>query len=98
MNLIKALWQFAAGSVRALAHPEDEREWRFAWEFFVFPVFVGGTAAGVSALLFWLLPSVWEWLAVFVWLFYILFCEPYMFFVEGDGFERMMDWVENGGE
>lgn len=97
--LLSALAQFAVASLRALAHPEDPQEWRFAWLFFVFPVvFVGGTAAGISALLFWLLPPVWEWLVVVVWLFYILFCEPYMFYVEGDGFERQMRWVETGEE
>lgn len=97
MNLIKALAEFVAAALRALAHPEDEVEWRFAWSFLVFPLAVFALGAAVSVGLAILLPRGWSAVAIFVWLFYVWFCEPYMFYIDpGDGVREQMYWVEHG--
>ena len=97
MKLAKLLLEYVVVSVRALIHPENVREWRMAWAFFVFPVFfIGGTALIVAVALAIVLPSPWDWIVVPCWLFYMLLCEPYMAYVEGDAFARWMYWVETG--
>lgn len=99
MNLIKALGAFVLESLRALAHPEDPQAWRFAWAVFVFPLVVFSFGVAVSVGLAVLLPRGWDWVAIFVWLYYIWFGEPYMFYIDpGEGFNKQMHWVEHGGE
>jgi hypothetical protein len=99
MNLIKALGAFVVAALKALAHPEEPQEWRLAWSMLVFPlaVFTLGTAVSVGLAV--LLPSGWDAVAIFVWLFYVWFCEPYMFYIDpGEGVREQMYWVEHGGE
>jgi hypothetical protein len=99
MKLLTFTFRFVFEAIKALLNPENVQEWRTAYAYFVFPVFfIGGTAFGVAVILFWLLPSPWDWFVNCVWLFYILFCEPYMYYVEGDGFKRWNEWIEYGGE
>jgi len=99
MNLIKSILRFVWLALKALAHPENQHEWRFAYAYFVFPVMiVGGLALLVSLLIGWLLPWPWDWIVVCVWLFYFPLGEGYMYYIEGDGFERWDRWIKYGGE
>lgn len=99
-GLLPLLLKFAALSIRALLHPaKDPNNWRFAWAYFVFPVvFVGGFGAIVAWALMYLLPGPWDWMITFVWLFYIWVGEPFMFYIEGDGFESWSRWVRGEEE
>lgn len=99
MTFLRLVLRFVWLSLVALFHPEDPINWRFAWAYFVFPVvFVGGFGALVAWALMFLLPHPWDWMVTFVWMFYIWFCEPYMFYIEGNGFESWDYWVQYGGE
>jgi hypothetical protein len=97
--LVKPIMQFMAAALKALMNPKNEHEWRTAYAFFFFPVvFIGGTAVLVAAVILWLVPHPFDWLLVCVWLFYILIGEPYMYYIEGHGFDRWIRWIEFGDE
>jgi hypothetical protein len=88
--VLLALW--------ALAHPANKREWRFAYAYFVYPVvFVGGFVLLMSVMIMFLFPSPWDWLLMIIWWCYMAW-EVFLFYIEGNGFERWNRWIADGGE
>lgn len=93
-RLIEYALHFVILALRALAHPENKRDWRFAYAFFVFPVFyVGGFVLAISLVIGLLLPFPWDWIGVLLWWFYI-FGEVFLHITEGDAFEEWLHWIE----
>ena len=88
-KIVVALPRFVWSSLRALAHPERQEDFRFATAFFGVPVML---LAGLL-LIGWLLPSGWDWFVVLI-LCGLLAGGGYPVFIEGDGFERLDDWIE----
>ena len=100
-RLIKYALQFAMLALRALAHPDNKRDWRFAYAFFVFPVFyVGGFVLATSLVIGLLLPFPWDWIGVGLWWFYMS-GEAFLYITEGDAFGKWLHWTDgsaSGGE
>ena len=97
-NLIRHTLRFVILALWALAHPSNKQEWRFAYAYFVYPVFfVGGFVLLMSLVIGFLFPFPWDWIVVVVWWWYMA-GEGYLFYVKGDAFERWNRWVECGGE
>jgi len=99
MNLLKAVFRFVVLAIKALMHPENEKEWRMAWMWFVWPVFfIGGFGLLVAAVLHLLhLP----WWMITGWLFYLWVIEPlaYLLTPGGEALQRKQaHWIEYGGE
>ena len=90
--------RFVLAALYALAHPENKREWRFAYAYFVYPVFfVGGFVLLMSLVIGLLIPFPWDWILTLVWWCYMA-GEAYLYYIEGNGFERWERWIETGGE
>jgi fatty acid desaturase len=83
-------------ALKALAHPENDREWRMAWMWFVYPVFfIGGSGVLVSILL-WRLSM--PWWVIGLWLYYIWVCEPIAYLITPrENAEKQARWIEYGG-
>ena len=97
-KLIYYTLRFVVLALWALAHPWNKREWRFAYAYFVFPVFfVGGSVLLMSVLIMLLFPRYWDLLLLFVWWCYMT-GELYVYYIEGDGFKRWNRWIDHGGE
>jgi len=98
--LLKLIHQFVLMAIKTLMNPENAHEWRQAWMWFVWPVFfVGGFGVLVAWAIMSLLPGPWDWLATFLWLFYIWFCEPvaYLTTPEGEALQKKQArWIEYG--
>jgi hypothetical protein len=96
VNIAKILPGYVRNCLHALAHPENEHDWRFAWAYFVFPCMVIGFVLMVAMGLGLLLPLPWAVIAVGFWLWYML-GETFLFGTEGHT-QDLEDWVERGGD
>ena len=95
MKLILYSFRFSIQAIKALIHPENTREWRFAFAYFVFPLFVMVFVCAVSILIAWLLPYPFNWIGLGLWLFYMA-AEGFLYLVEWNAYDKWDRWIKTG--
>lgn len=97
MQFFRALLRFVLLSLRALLHPENPREWRTAYAYFVVPFIMRpGFAVAISWVIAVVVVRPWDWVLIFLWLFYWS-GELMLYYTEYHGFaDQWEHWIETG--